>query len=103
LLEFSTTSGANPDLAGLASKEKTAGFEVADDERIASASSKTVDASGVGVDGGQEVKPELAFRLAVAESDDLLGRVGVNRGLVGAEGRDPQLLMRDCPVRLFYG
>jgi hypothetical protein len=50
LLEFSTTSGANPELAGFALEEETAGFEVADDERVAAACLETVEASGVRVD-----------------------------------------------------
>ena len=103
MLNAPAASGADSQLAGLASEEETGGFKVADDKRVASAGSEALEAGRIRVDAGEEVKPELAFGLAVVKADDLLGRVAMDGRLSGALRGKPQLLAGHSPVRWLYG
>lgn len=103
VLDAFSTSGADPEFAGLAAEEEALRLEVADDERVAAASSESVEAVHVRFDVREEVKPKLSFWLAVVKADDLLRRVAVLceglRPLRGHAG----LLEGDCPAWVFYG
>jgi hypothetical protein len=74
-LDTAAANGADPELAGFSLQVEETGFGLLGDPCVVSAVLKARDPPAVFLDAREDVEPELAFTLATAKAEELLGGV----------------------------